>query len=195
MPNPLRIVVADDEQDMRDYFAETLPEFGHEVVALASTGEELVEQCRRCQPDLVITDIRMPGVDGLTAAQQVAAERFTPFILVTAYHDSDVLEKAADAHVFSYLVKPVERAQIESAIAIAWKRYDHFEKLRRETSDLRQALEDRKVIERAKGILMKTGNLDEESAFKRLQKLSRQENKKMAEIARMIILAQQALEG
>jgi len=185
----LRIVVADDELDMRDYFSEMLPALGHEILAAAATGRELIEVSRQHQPDLIITDIRMPDIDGLSAARQIAEDRFTPVILLTAFHDSTVLAEAADAHVFSYLVKPIDRTQLESAIAIAWNRFEQFSRLRQEASNLRQALEDRKVIERAKGILMKQGNLDEESAFRRLQKSARDENKRLSEVAQMVVTA------
>lgn len=195
MKRALRIVVADDELDMRDYFSEMIPDLGHHLLGVAATGAELLSQCRQLQPDLIITDIRMPDGDGLAAAKQYADERFTPVILFTAFHDSNILSQAADSHVFAYLVKPIERAQLESAIAIAWQRFEQFQGLRQETSDLRQALEDRKVIEKAKGILMKHRQLDEDAAFRRLQKLSRDENKKMAEIARMIVLAHRAMDA
>jgi response regulator NasT len=187
--------VADDEQDMRDYFADTLPDLGHRLLGVAASGQQLIALCQQHQPDLIITDIRMPDGDGLNAAKQVASQRFIPVILFTAFHDSAILQQAADAHVFAYLVKPIERDQLESAIAIAWQRFEQFQRLQQETSDLRQALEDRKVIEKAKGILMKNRQLDEDAAFRRLQKLSRDENKKMAEIARMIVLAQRAMES
>jgi response regulator NasT len=137
----------------------------------------------------------MPDGDGLSVAKQFAMEHFTPVIIVTAFHDSAVLKQATDTHVFAYLVKPIERAHLEAALAMAWTRFEQFQRLREETDSLRQALEDRKVIERAKGILMKQGGLEEEEAFRRLQKLARNENKKLAEIARMIVLAQRALEG
>lgn len=195
MNRSLRIVVADDEADMREYFAETLPDLGHQVLAVAGTGAELLQFCRQLQPELIITDIRMPDGDGLSAAKEYAHERFTPVILFTAFHDSKILQEAADSHVFAYLVKPIERAQLESAIAIAWQRFEQFQGLRQEASDLRQALEDRKVIEKAKGILMKHRQLDEDTAFRRLQKLSRDENKKMAEVARMIVLAHRAMDA
>lgn len=189
MNRPLRLIVADDEQDMRDYFVDTLPELGHELLAVAKTGAELLAQCRQHHPDLIITDIRMPDGDGLSAVKAYAEERFTPVILFTAFHDSSVLAQATDDHVFAYLVKPIDRAQLESAIAIAWQRYEQFARLMQETNDLRQALEDRKVIERAKGILMKQKKLDEHDAFRRLQKLARDENRKLAEVARMVVIA------
>ena len=195
MTQSLRIVVADDEQDMRDYFADILPDLGHQVVAVASTGKELVAACREQSPDLIITDIRMPDGDGLQAAKQVASERFTPVILFTAFHDSANLEQAADAHVFAYLVKPIDQSQLESAIAIAWQRFEEFEGLRQQASNLRQALEDRKVIERAKGILMKQRQMDEDQAFRKLQKMSRDENRKLAEVANMIVLTFRALDN
>jgi response regulator NasT len=190
----LRLIVADDEQDMRDYFADILPDLGHEVVAVAKSGQELLQLCRQYQPDLIITDIRMPDGDGLTAAKQYSRERFTPVILFTAFHDSNILDQARDAHVFAYLVKPIDRAQLESAIAIAWQRYEQFSRLMQETNDLRQALEDRKIIERAKGILMKQKQLDEPDAFRRLQKLARDENRKLADVARMIVIAFKAID-
>ena len=130
---------------------------------------------------------------GCSAAKEVASERFTPVILFTAFHDATILEQAADAHVFAYLVKPIDQTQLESAITIAWQRYEEFARLRQEASDLRQALEDRKVIERAKGILMKQRKLDEDQAFRRLQKISRDENRKLAEVARMIVMTFRAL--
>jgi AmiR/NasT family two-component response regulator len=155
----------------------------------------LVAACQEHRPDLIITDIRMPDGDGLQAAKQVASQRFTPVILFTAFHDSAILEQAADAHVFAYLVKPIDQSQLESAIAIAWQRFEEFERLRQQASDLRQALDDRKVIERAKGILMKQRHMDEDQAFRKLQKMSRDENRKLAEVAKMIVMTFRALES
>jgi response regulator NasT len=194
MKRNLRIVVADDEADVRDYFTEILPDLGHRVVGVAATGSALVEQCRAAAPDLIITDVRMPDGDGIAAVKTLAAERFVPVILVTAFTDQEILDQAEGAQVFAYLVKPIGRPQLESAITIAWQRYEQFESLRQETTNLRQALADRKVIERAKGILMKQAQLDEESAFRRLQKLAREDNRKLADVAQMIITAQRAFE-
>lgn len=195
MSRPLRIVVADDEQDVRDYFTELLPGLGHQVVGCAATGNDLFRQCCAEQPDLIITDIRMPDGDGLSAVKQYTAERFVPVVLVTAFLDQEILQQACDAQVFAYLVKPIGRPQLESGIAIAWQRFEQFESLRQEAANLRQALSDRKLIERAKGILMKQAQLDEEAAFRRLHKLAREENKKLAQIAQMIITAHRAFDG
>lgn len=193
MNRSLRIVVADDEPNMYEYFQEVLPQLGHEVVAVAHTGRELVEQCHTFSPDLVITDIKMPDMDGLEAAAQVFQDGPIPVILVTAYHEPDLIERAEACHVQAYLVKPIKQADLLPAIAIAMRRFAELLALRKEAGDLRQALEDRKVIERAKGVLMRRGHLDEQEAFKRLQDLASNENRKMVEIARMIVTTEKAL--
>ena len=194
MNRPLRIAVADDEPDMRDYFRKILPRLGHQVVAAAATGRELVEQCRETQPDLVITDIKMPDMDGIDAATAMYQERPVPVILVSAYHDPDLITRAEADHILGYLVKPIKQSDLGPSISLAMRRFEQFEALRRETADLRQALEDRKVIERAKGLLMKKAGLDEPEAFRRLQKLAMDNNAKMVEVARMVLTADQALQ-
>lgn len=193
MTRSLRIAVADDEQDMREYLMETLTLLGHQVVVLAKTGKELVQQCRTVKPELVITDIKMPDMDGIDAAGQIFKDNAAPIILVSAYHDPQLIQRAEGDHVLAYLVKPIKEADLEPAIAIAMRRFEQFQALRKEASDLRQALEDRKIIERAKGILMKVGPMDEAEAFRRLQKLASEKNKKMVEIAQMILTAQEAM--
>jgi response regulator NasT len=195
MSEPLRIAVADDEPDMRDYFAKILPRLGHRVVAVASSGLELLAQCRSARPDLVITDIKMPDLDGIEAAVRLYEEAPVPVILVSAYHDPALIKRAEADHIMGYLVKPVKQADLETVIALAMRRFGQFQELRREAADLRQALEDRKVIERAKGILMKRASLDEAGAFRRLQKLASDKNLKLAEVARMIVTAEEAFEA
>ena len=193
--NPfLRIAIADDEPDMRDYFQDVLPRLGHAVVAVAQNGRELVEQCRTEQPDLVITDIKMPELDGIDAAIQLYQEKPMPVILVSAYHDAALIERAEMDHIMGYLVKPIKQSDLAPVIAIAVSRFAQFQALHKEAADLRQALSDRKVIERAKGILMKKAGLDEASAFKRLQKLASDKNRKLVEIASMIMTAEEAFE-
>jgi response regulator NasT len=192
--NPLRIAVADDESDMRDYFQRSLSRLGHKVVAVARTGSELVEQCRTALPDLVITDIKMPDMDGIDAAVRIYEERPVPVILVSAYHDPDLIERAGANHILGYLVKPIQQTDLEPVIGLAMRHFEQFEALRREAADLRQALQDRKVIERAKGVLMKRGPMDEPEAFRRLQKLAMDTNRKMVEIAQMIVVSEEALQ-
>jgi response regulator NasT len=193
MSQPLRIVVADDEPDMRDYFQKALPRLGHQVVGAARDGRELVELCRTVRPDLVVTDIKMPDMDGIDAAVQIYRERPLPVILVSAYHDAGLIARAEADHILGYLVKPIKQADLVPVITLAMRRFEQFEELRRETADLRQALADRKVIERAKGVLMKKAGLDEQEAFRRLQQTASEKSRKLVEIAQMILVAEETL--
>jgi two-component system, response regulator PdtaR len=194
MNRALKIVVADDELDMRDYFQQILPLLGHQVLGVARTGRELVDLCNATHPDLVITDIKMPDMDGIDAAAQIYRQAAIPVILVSAYHDAEFIRRAEADHIMAYLVKPIKQADLEPAIGIAMRRFEQFQALRKETADLKQALEDRKVIEKAKGILMKKAGLDEHDAFRRLQKLASDKNRKLIDIAQTILTAEEALE-
>lgn len=193
MNNSLRIAVADDEPEMREYLESTLILLGHQVVAVAKTGRELVERCRAMRPNLVITDIRMPEMDGLDAIHEIAGSMSIPVILVSAHHDPDAVARALDNQVLAYLVKPIKQADLETAIAVAIRRFREFQALGRQTDSLRQALEDRKLIERAKGILMQRTGIDEPAAFARLQKLASDHNWKLAEAARSLLASDAAL--
>jgi len=192
MTAALSIAVADDEPRMRDYYCRILPLLGHRVVVVAQDGRELVERCRNTRPDLIITDIKMPVMDGIDAVREICEVEPLPIILVSAYHDVDLLDRAGREHILAYLVKPIKQADLEAAISVAMQRFEEFRALRKEAGELRGALEDRKVIERAKGILMKKAGLDEPEAFLRLQKLSRDQNQKMGEVARMILRTAEA---
>ena len=193
MNHSLRIVVADDEPDMRDYFQKILPRLEHQVVGVAADGEELVALCEQLQPDLVVTDIKMPALDGIDAARRIWDMRPVPIILVSAFHDSELFQRAEADHIMGYLVKPVKQADLEPVIAVTMRLFGQFQTLRRESTDLRQALEDRKLIERAKGILVKRLGMDEPAAFRRLQKLASERNIKLVEIARQVITADETL--
>lgn len=195
MSRALRIAVADDERDMRDYFSEILPTLGHQVVVAAESGRELVRLCKETKPDLVITDIKMPDMDGIDAGIQIYREAPIPLILVSAYHDQEFIRRAEADHVLAYLIKPIKQADLEPAIAIAMRRFEQFQSLRAEAASLKQALEDRKTIEKAKGILMKRSGLDEQDAFRRLQRFASEKNKKLVEIAWMIVTAEEACGG
>jgi len=185
--NRLRIAVADDERPVREFMQELLTRLGHHVVAVAESGRELVEKCAAAAPDLVITDIRMGEPDGLEAAASLNRERPVPVILVSAHHDAETRARALQEHVMAYLVKPVRQPDLEAAIDLALMRFAHFQALRKEAADLRQALDDRKLIERAKGILMRRLRVDEGEAFRRLRKLSSDENRKLIETARTVV--------
>jgi two-component system, response regulator PdtaR len=192
MTPSLRIVVADDEPDMRDYFRKILPRLGHTVIAAAGTGNDLIAKCREHQPDLVITDIKMPDLDGIDAAMKICAERPVPVILVSAYSNTKLIERAEADHIMAYLVKPIKQTDLEPAIGLAMRRFEQFEALRREAADMRQALEDRKIIERAKGILMKELSLSEAEAFRRLQRGAMNRQTTLVELARWVLATSQA---
>ena len=194
MNNSIRVAVAEDEPLMQQYFQETLTLLGHRVICLAGTGRELVERCKNERPELLITDIRLPDMDGLTAAADIYSSEPIPIIVVSAFHDPELIERAERNHVLAYLVKPIKQQDLEPAIAIAMSRFQEFRTMRQEADNLRQALEDRKLIERAKGLLMKRAGLDEPEAFRRLQKLARDKNHKLVEIAQVIVTAEEAFQ-
>ena len=188
----LRIIVADDDAQIRTFYQTILPAIGHRVEFAAETGQQLIDQCARLAPDLIISDIKMPDMDGIDACETIYQSTPTPIILVSSYHESEMIERAQENHVLAYLVKPITPADMEIAIRLAMRRFEEFQELRQETSNLRQALQDRKIIERAKGILMKLGDLSEHDAFRRLQKLASRENKKLVQVAEMIVTAEMA---
>jgi response regulator NasT len=190
MMKPLRVAVAEDERDTREYLQEMLTRLGHQVV-VAANGRQLAEQCRILKPDLVLTDIKMPDMDGIDAANAINGEKETPVILVSAHHDAELLERAGADHIMGYLIKPVNQADVEAAISLAMHRFTQFQAIRREAASLRQALEDRKVIERAKGAVMRRLRVEEDEAYRRLRKLASDRNLKLVELAQTILSAEQ----
>lgn len=193
MSDSLRITIADDEPRIRDFLWRCLENLGHQVVSAARTGPELVEQCRQHQPDLVISDVKMPELDGIDAAEEIYRFTPVPVILISAFHDDELIERAAKRHVLAYLVKPIKQSDLGPAIAVAMRRYREFNQLRKESDDLKQAMEDRKTIEKAKGVVMRRTGLSEADAFRRLQKLASSKSQKLVEVARMILTAEEAV--
>jgi two-component system, response regulator PdtaR len=185
----LRVLVADDESLRVMSLKGQLESLGHKVIAEASSGKEAVHLAEELRPDLAILDIKMPEMDGIEAAQKIAAARPIPIILLTAYSERELAERAALANVSSYLMKPISEQDLLPAIALAVSRFREFQSLHQEVDDLRDALETRKVVERAKGILMRRLSLTEEEAFRRMQRRSQNENKRLGEIAQAIITA------
>lgn len=185
----LRVLIADDESIRLLSLGEQLAGLGHQVVAEATQGDEAVLLAEKHLPDLAILDIKMPVMDGIEAAERITAARPIPIILLTAYNETQLVERAARANISAYLMKPVAEDDLHPAIALALARFREFESLRREVADLRDALEARKVVEKAKGILMRRLDLSEEDAFKRLQKQSQDTNRRLAEVAEAIVLA------
>lgn len=185
----LRVLIADDESIRLLSLGEQLAGLGHQVVAEATQGDEAVLLAEKHRPDLAILDIKMPVMDGIEAAERITAARPIPIILLTAYNETQLVERATRANISAYLMKPVAEDDLHPAIALALARFREFESLRREVADLRDALEARKVVEKAKGILMRRLDLSEEDAFKRLQKQSQDTNRRLAEVAEAIVLA------
>jgi len=194
MNRSLSIAIADDEPRMREFFRKSLERLGHRVVGEAGTGRELIELCHQRNPELIITDIQMPDMDGIDAAAELARERAIPVILVSAFHDDSYIERARQNHILAYLVKPITDTDLQPAIAIAMDRFQEFHALRQETDNLKQALEDRKLIERAKGILMKRTGLEEPDAFRRLQKIATTKCMKLVDVAKTIVTADEVMQ-
>lgn len=187
--DPLRIVIADDEPIIRLDLRRTLENMGHVVIGEASDGAQAVEITRELKPDVAILDIKMPNMDGIDAAKIVSTEGIAPVLLLTAYSQKDLVERAKDAGVFAYLVKPFKEADLMPAIEIAIARFEEFMDLEKEVSSLEEKLETRKAVDRAKGILMDMYGLKEQDAFRRIQVQSMNTRKSMREIAEAIIIA------
>jgi response regulator NasT len=191
-----RIAVADDDSSMRQYFQEMLPTMGHQVVAVAENGRQLVENCKTCSPDLVITDIRMPDTDGLDAVAHLCREQQVPVVVLSGYQSADYLDRACKTHLtMAYLLKPVKAPALQNAILLALSRFELYQKVIHEVADLHQALENRKAIERAKGVLMRRMRLDEAEAFRRLRQRASDTNSHLVEIARGVLRAEEAFEA
>jgi response regulator NasT len=190
MTTSLRSVVADDERDTREYLQELLTRSGHQVVA-AGNGRQLAEVCRAVSPDLVITDVKMPDLDGIDAARQINQDREVPVILVSAFHDAELLARTSAPHIMAYLTKPVKASDLQAAVAVALQRFGQYQEARTEAANLRQALEDRKLIERAKGIVMRRLGVEEGEAYRRLRQLASTRNRKLPEIAQTVLRAEE----
>ena len=185
----LRIVIADDEPIILLDLRQMLEELGMSVVGEASDGAQAVEKARTLKPDLAILDVKMPTMDGIEAARILHEERLAPVILLTAYSDSELIQRAKQAGVYGYIVKPFKQADLTPAIEVALARYQEARELEQQVDDLKETLETRKIIERAKGILMDTYGLREQEAYRRIQVQSMNTRKSMREIAEAIIIA------
>ncbi len=186
-----RVVIADDESIIRLDLGEMLTNLGYEVVGEGSDGAIAVELAHRLRPDLVIMDIKMPTMDGIAAAHELTRARIAPVLLLTAYSEQHLVERAREAGVIAYLVKPFREAELLPSIEIALARFAEFQTVEQEVSSLKEALETRKLIEQAKGILMETQGIKESEAFHRIRKASMDTRKSMREIADAILLTHQ----
>jgi two-component system, response regulator PdtaR len=189
MGESLRVLIADDEALHNMALTSQLSTLGHQVVGTATNGREAVELARELQPDIAFLDIRMPNMTGPEAAHQISADRPIPMIILSAYSDGRTVEEASRAPVFHYLVKPVDPDDLAPAIAVAKARFNDWADAQRNRDMLQLKLDERKVIERAKGLLMESRGLSERDAYRFLQKTSQDKNTPMVELAKKILLA------
>ena len=187
-----RILIADDESIILMDLREMLTNLGYLVVGEVGDGRSAVNLARELRPDIVIMDIKMPDMDGIEAAEILTKERVAPVLLLSAYSQQDLVQRARKAGVAGYMVKPFRESDLTPAIEVALARFVEFQALEKEVGDLQQALETRKFVDRAKGILMDTQGLTEAEAFRKIQKMSMNTRKPMKEVAEAIILAHQA---
>ena len=183
----LRIVVAEDEALIRLDLAEMLTEAGYEVVGQASNGEQAVELATELRPDLVVMDVKMPVMDGITAAEHIGEARICPVVMLTAFSQKELVERARDAGVMAYIVKPFTAGDLAPAIDIARHRWTEVKALEQEIADLGERLETRKAVDRAKGILMRKLKISEADAFRWIQKTAMDRRLGMREVADAVI--------
>lgn len=183
----LKIIIADDEALIRLDLREMLTEAGHDVLGEASDGEEAVELAQRLKPDLVIMDVKMPKMDGITAAGIITENHIAPVLLLTAYSQQDMVEKANSSGVMAYLVKPVREEQLFASMQVAIARFKEYRRMDDELADLRESLETRKLLDRAKGILMAAHGLTEDEAYSKMRQYSMNRRITLKELAEAVI--------
>lgn len=189
MLKKMSILVADDEALIRMDLREMLEDAGHDVVAEAANGEQAVELARKFLPEFVIMDVKMPVMDGLAAAKIINDEGIAPVLLLTAYSQQDIVDKAKEAGVVAYLVKPVREEQLFPAMEIAASRFAEMQQLSAELDDLKESLATRKLLDRAKGILMTAHGMTEQEAYRKMQQFSMAKRISLKELAESIIKA------
>ena len=185
----LRILVVDDESLIRMDITEMLEDAGHEVVAEGENGQQAIELAREYNPDIIIMDVKMPVMDGISAAKIISEEEIAPVLLLTAFSQEDIVDKASEAGVIGYLVKPIREEQLFPAIKVAVQRFRDYKSLGLELEKLQESLESRKLLDRAKGILMTAHGLTEQEAYRRMQQFSMNKRISLKELAEKIIAA------
>ena len=185
--NPaLRIGVAEDEPEVREFYAIVLTELGHKILWAARDGLELVKRFQKSRPDLLIIDIKLPFMDGIDAVRSVTRDKSIPVIVVSGYHDPKTIERAVALQILAYLVKPIRGADLKTAIATAVTRFEELQLLREENEMKDEAWENREVIADATRVVMKSAGIGEQQAYRRLQQLARKENRRLVELSRTI---------
>lgn len=186
-PPTRRVLVAEDESLIRLDLIEMLGEEGYEVVGEAGDGAEAVKLAEELTPDLVVLDVKMPVLDGISAAKRIVEQRIAPVLILTAFSQRDLVDRAREAGAMAYLVKPFTRAELVPAIEMALSRHDELTQLEQEVSDLTERLETRKQVERAKGVLQTSFGLSEPDAFRWIQKAAMDKRTTMREVASVVI--------
>jgi AmiR/NasT family two-component response regulator len=186
-PATRRVLIAEDETLIRMDLAEMLADEGYEVVGQAGDGARAVELAEELRPDLVILDVKMPVLDGITAAERIAAQRIAPVVILTAFSQRDLVERARDAGAMAYLVKPFTQGDLVPAIEMAVSRFGEIGLLEQEVADLTERLETRKAIDRAKGVLQKDLGLSEPEAFRWIQKTAMDLRLSMRQVAEGVV--------
>ena len=185
-----RILIVDDELVVRDSLGKWFNSEGY-TARPANGAREALEFIQQSEYDIALIDIKMPGMDGITAARELTKERIAPVLLLTAFSEQELVERARDAGVVAYLVKPFREAELLPSVEIALARFAEFQMVEKEVHSLKDALETRKVVEQAKGVLMESQGLKEAEAFHRIRKASMDTRKSMREIAEAILLTHQ----
>ena len=188
---PLRIVTGEDQPCEQRLLQAALTRLGHSVVGIAPCGLTLIELCKSLNPDLVVLDLKLPRVEGLDGAADLCGVHPVPIIIVSEHHEADLVERAGDCpNVMGYVIKPATEANLGPAVAVALRRFAQLRKLIEEAASLRLGMEERKLVEKAKGAVMKRLNLDEDEAFRRLRKLANDTNRKLVDVAGSVLQAE-----
>ncbi len=183
----MNIVLVEDDSVVRQFLKDTVEQLGHKVVGEAATGADMVRTVLAVEPDVVLFDIHLPGLNGLDALRQIYQERVVAAVAITADRDAELVKRALEEHVLAYLIKPVEAHQIGPALMVAQARFGEWRGLQEENASLRQTLQNRKVIERAKGVLMKRHRWSEAEAFRRLQRAAMNRRTTMVDLAQSVL--------
>jgi response regulator NasT len=183
----LKVVVVEDDATVRLFLKETLEKLGHQVIGEAATGTDMVRTVLELEPDVVVFDIHLPRLNGLDALRQIYQERVVAAVAITGDRDKELVRRALEEHVLAYLVKPFEEHQLHPALMIARAQFAELRELSQENASLRQALQNRKLIERAKGVLMKRYRWTEAEAFRRLQRGAMNRRTTMVELAQNVL--------
>ncbi|MBA3945482.1 MAG: response regulator [Herpetosiphonaceae bacterium] len=191
----LRVLVAEDDPLVAITLTDQIAALGHTVVAVASDGQEAIEMAAREQPDIAVLDIKMPNVDGITAAETITANQDIPLLMLTAYNDRHLILRAAEAGAMAYLLKPASQETLSAQLSVALARHREKQALQQKVHDLEETLAERSIIDKAKAILMERVQLTEDEAYSRMRQRAREKRIKMVAVAQTIIAAEEFLTG